>query len=262
MSTKKPTEEAYAELQQAYDFYNDRLFGGQLRPCMITLQREKRTMGYFSRDRFVRRDGTRADEIALNPEYFATFPMIVIMQTLVHESAHGWQSHFGTPSRTGYHNQEWADKMCSIGLIPSDTGRPGGRKVGQKMDDYPEPGGKFELATKELFESGFAVSWLDRFPIAPAGIAALPALSASGYATAAVGSIEAESGEGVDDEDPPPIGAYGAAPAGAAAGSIFEVREGGKSNRVKYSCAGCFANVWGKPGLRIKCADCDQLFVG
>lgn len=261
MSEKRPTEEAYAELQYAYDFYNKRLFGGQLKPCMITFQREKRTMGYFSRDRFIKSDGTRvrADEIALNPEYFAVFPMIVIMQTLVHEATHAWQSHFGTPSRTGYHNAEWANKMCSIGLIPSDTGQPGGRKVGQKMDDYPEPGGLFETVTKELFESGFAISWLDRHPVSavqPASQASMQitALSVNGAVAGSLTNRDEE--EPAEEEAQPSMGQYGAAPA-----LDFEVREAGRSNRAKYSCSGCFTNVWGKPGLRIKCADCDELFI-
>ena len=30
---------------------------------------------------------------------------------------HQWQQHFGKPSRNGYHNKQWADKMESVGLI-------------------------------------------------------------------------------------------------------------------------------------------------
>lgn len=46
MST--PTTTAYSELQQAFDHFNMELFEGLLPPCLITLQRKKRTMGYFS----------------------------------------------------------------------------------------------------------------------------------------------------------------------------------------------------------------------
>lgn len=38
-----PTAQAYAELQAAFDHYNRELFGGELPPCLITMQREKRT---------------------------------------------------------------------------------------------------------------------------------------------------------------------------------------------------------------------------
>jgi len=43
-----PTEEAYTELQKAYDFFNHALFGNKLPPCLITLQRKARTYGYFA----------------------------------------------------------------------------------------------------------------------------------------------------------------------------------------------------------------------
>ena len=44
----RATERAYNELQQAFDFYNQRLFNGELPDCLITFQRGKNTMGYFS----------------------------------------------------------------------------------------------------------------------------------------------------------------------------------------------------------------------
>ena len=104
MPDVKPTEEAYAELQHAYDFYNSGLFGGRLPSCLITFQRQKRTFGYYSKDRFGTRDGRKTDEIAMNPEYFAVVPMVEVLQTLVHEMTHLWQEHFGKPSRACYHN--------------------------------------------------------------------------------------------------------------------------------------------------------------
>ncbi len=48
-------------------------------------------------------------------------------------------------------------------LMPSSTGRPGGAKVGQKINDYPIPGGRFQRVTLELFQGQFALSWFDRF---------------------------------------------------------------------------------------------------
>ena len=69
MSVNKntPTRQTYDELQQAYDFFNERLFSGRLPPCLITLQREKHTYGYFSSKRFVgRAAGDTTDELAMN----------------------------------------------------------------------------------------------------------------------------------------------------------------------------------------------------
>ncbi len=34
---RTPTEEAYTELQHAYDFFNMHLFDGLLPPCMMTI---------------------------------------------------------------------------------------------------------------------------------------------------------------------------------------------------------------------------------
>lgn len=38
----RATERAYSELQQAFDFYNQRLFDGELPDCLITFQRGKK----------------------------------------------------------------------------------------------------------------------------------------------------------------------------------------------------------------------------
>ncbi len=92
-------------------------------------------MGYFSYRRFVAADGSgrMIDEIALNPEYFPVYPLIEVMQTLVHEQCHMWQYHYGNPSRKTYHNAQWAAKMESIGLMPSSTGRLVVRKSARRL---------------------------------------------------------------------------------------------------------------------------------
>jgi len=90
------------------------------------------------------------DEIALNPEYFFERREGEILQTLVHEMVYLWQEHFGKPGRRGYDNPEWARKMEGIGLMPSSTGKPGGKKSGGKVGDYVIAGGCFEKITAEV----------------------------------------------------------------------------------------------------------------
>jgi hypothetical protein len=68
--------------------------------------------------------------------------------------AHQWQQQHGKPSRTSYHNKEWAKKMREVGLVPSDTGAPGGKEVGQKVSHYIEAGGPFAVACADLLNSG------------------------------------------------------------------------------------------------------------
>ena len=133
-------------------------------PCLITLQRHSRYYGYFSPQRFKHRDEDKiTDEIAINPDHINKVDITEVLATLVHEMVHLQQSHFGSPSRTGYHNKEWARMMESIGLIPSDTVTPGGNKTGQAMSHYIEPNGLFDRSCRQLLKQGVKLSWGDRF---------------------------------------------------------------------------------------------------
>jgi hypothetical protein len=142
----------YIGLQLAYDLFNRFLFGGKLPPCLITFQRKRGAYGYFSGDRFVnvRDAGDVTDEIALNPIYFAKQSPIDVLATLVHEQAHLWQHHFGKPSRGRYHNRQWARMMIEIGLVPSDTGKPGGKQTGERVSHFIREGGPFDRACREF----------------------------------------------------------------------------------------------------------------
>ena len=160
----KPTEQTYNELQTAYDYFNKTLFADQLPPCLITMQRKNRTRGYFSGNRWnsSQDESQLTDEIALNPAHFANRTTDEVLSTLVHEMVHLWQHHFGTPSRTGYHNKEWAKKMTDVGLIPSNTGQEGGKQTGQQMTHYIAPAGAYANASAKLLQKGFVIPWLDR----------------------------------------------------------------------------------------------------
>ena len=85
------------------------------------------------------------DEIALNPAHFASRPTAGTLSTLAHEMAHLWQHHFGTPSRTGYHNKEWAAKMREIGLIPIRY-RPA-RRQGNRPEGHPLPSSRADASS-------------------------------------------------------------------------------------------------------------------
>jgi ribosomal protein S27AE len=149
--TTDPTAGTYCGLAEAYTFFNARLFSGRLSPCLITLQRRRKAYGYFADARFRARDGSQVtDEIALNPSYFAGCGVEETLSTLVHEMVHLEQAHFGGPSRSGYHNAEWARMMRAVGLIPSATGEPGGKETGQRVSHFIEPGGRFVRACSEL----------------------------------------------------------------------------------------------------------------
>jgi len=146
----KPTLRLYVPLQAAYDHFNAKLFDGTLPNCLITLRNTGKEFGYYAHERFGQEvnDG-HTDEIALNPVHFGRGAEEVL-STLAHEMAHLWQYHFGKPSRNGYHNKEWGDKMKEIGLHPSDTGAAGGKETGQRVSHYIIEGGAYQQAFKSL----------------------------------------------------------------------------------------------------------------
>ena len=194
-----PTDDQFGAYRAAYDYFNERLFDAKLPRCLLNFSRKsKRTRGFFAPNRWECGNG-RTHEISLNPDLLKREPRLV-MSTLVHEMDHLWQEEFGTPSRSGYHNRQWADKMEQIGLMPSDTGEIGGKRTGQRMTHYIIPGGPFEAA-------------FDAMP--PEYL--LPWTSGGSGRTAK-----------------PKVG----------------------SDKVRYSCPTCGANVWGKPGLRVDCGNC------
>ena len=115
------------------------------------MQRKNNTYGYFSGNKFSARDNkSTTDEISLNPRHFADRSVEEIFSTLVHEMVHLKQYHSGTQSRGGYHNADWAQSMREVGLIPSSTGRLGGKETGQKVSHFIEEGGRFAVACAEL----------------------------------------------------------------------------------------------------------------
>jgi len=161
-SAIKPTRETYDPLQLAYEALNRALFEGALPNCLITLQRHKKSYGYFCGDRFARTDGTLSDEIALNPSHFRDRPQQEVLATLAHEMVHLWQHHFGKPGRGRYHNLEWAEKMKAIGLQPTSTGKEGGAETGDVMDHMIVADGPFDRTARKLLARGLVVSWTEQ----------------------------------------------------------------------------------------------------
>jgi hypothetical protein len=54
--------------------------------------------------------------------------------------------------------------MLAIGLMPSDTGAPGGKQTGQQMSHYIIEGGPFDLAANALLAQGFHLNWQSADP--------------------------------------------------------------------------------------------------
>lgn len=145
-----PTAEQFAAYQALAQYFNERLFEGKLPPVLLNFgRRGRRTKGFFVPDRWQKGRAT-THEISLNPQHLAERPPVEIASTLVHELCHLWQQEWGTPSRAGYHNREWADRMERVGLRPTDTGQVGGKRTGQRMSHTLIPDGPFDRAFRAL----------------------------------------------------------------------------------------------------------------
>jgi ribosomal protein S27AE len=154
------TLKEYQGFQKAFDFFNRELFSGRLPQVLVTLQRHANTRGYFSPQRFKGRvEKQTVHELALNPDTFTGRTDEMILSTLVHEMCHVWQETYGDPSRRGYHNRQWAEKMQAVGLQPSSTGQPGGMETGQAMRHYIIPEGRYSNAYVKLAETGYQLHW-------------------------------------------------------------------------------------------------------
>ena len=263
----KPTPDQFQAFQQVYDYYNRILFKNELPDVILNFTRQNQTDGYFApvrwkaspsqtqfkagkrklsedenpseiyekRNADYPRQGEVRHEISIHPHCLCRGKNAFI-QTLVHEMCHLWQHEYGHPSRTTYHNQEWADKMESVGLIPSTTGAPGGARTGQRMNDYVQQGGKLEKAITAMP----ADLWLP-----------FDALEYSAFDVTALEEWLNQAEHITQTNDATEIA------------SIRKVLEGVreqkiKKRKMKYTCVSCNINIWGKPGLHVRCEDCDM----
>ncbi len=214
------TAETYADWYSAMDYFNDRLFGGELPDCIISFARHKNMLGYFCVDRFENQSGTVAHEIAMNPVYLRPCGEANALSTLVHELCHLWRHEFGPDNRgggkgaRGYHDLVWAGKMLEVGLLPTDTGLPDGKTTGYRVSHLVIEGGQFDLDCKELLASGFNLNWCDRL----------------------IPRSDDESDEDSETDATP--------------------KSKKKKDRVKFTCDECGLNAWAKPSANLVCGGC------
>ena len=115
--------------------------------------------------------------------------------------------------------------MESVGLIPSDTGKPEGKKTGQKMTHYIEEGGRYEKAFNRMPKKHLLTFTSLEGDIMKALIEGSP-------------SAKGESGSSSRKSKLRPP----------------------SRKKTKYTCPSCKSNVWGKPSLNIQCLDCGDIF--
>lgn len=229
---KNPTVEFYSLFQFIYEDLNKNLFNGKLPDCMFVITRKKGTFGYYIPQRWVNED-FKSDELAINPQYFARYPLIEMLQTIAHEMCHVWQYHLGKPTRTGYHNKEFASKMENIGLMASDTGLPGGKMTGQKMGDYPIKDGIFLKVVNELaYKTEMKNLWVDTYSLPYQKLEALQNI----FKDIDQILLRPNNAETIEVKSTP---------------------SNQRKAKIKYTCPNCRINLWGKGGLNVLCGKCD-----
>ena len=221
----------FKTLDDLFQFYNNRLFEGKLPECIVNMSRKGGSYGFFAADRW-KGDSMQKKiihEISINPD-FMDRPDKEWHSTLVHEMCHLWQHDFGNPSRNCYHNKQWASKMIQVGLMPTDTGEPGGKQTGQQMSHYVIEGGLFDKVFNALGADELENLRLKYRPL-PASFRMLPVpVPPPG---------KSEDTEKAEDKE-------------------GDWEKSGK--RKRYTC-GCGNHVWGKSGLWIRCEECNMLFL-
>ena len=155
-----PTTNQYANLQLAYAYFNEKLFLGQLSDCLLVFGRDqKNCYGYFHAEQWQDANGKKKIHmISLTPMHLSR-GLEATFATLVHEMCHLWQQDFGKPSKNGYHNKEWAEKMEEIGLIPTDNGKEDGKKTGPKVTHLIDAGGAFSRTFENMPEH-ISLPWI------------------------------------------------------------------------------------------------------
>ena len=143
------TVSQYQFLQDLYNYYNKALFQGKLPDCLINICRRKGGPGFFVSERWTGTRWERIHEINLTPRDLEQ-ESLIWHAVLVHNTVHLWQYIYGGPSRNGYHNTEFALKMEETGLITLETGKPDGKRTGQKVSQNINPAGAFIKAFNNL----------------------------------------------------------------------------------------------------------------
>ena len=226
------TRDQFSALEALFYYYNNELFDGQLGDCLLNLSRKNGASGYFSPNRWTDAGNTRRiHEISINPDTW-DIEDEELHRTIVHEMCHMWQQDHGEPSRRFYHNKDWGEKMISVGLMPSSTGRPGGKTTGQHMSDYTIESGAFKTAFDKIYLTERELT-LPYQPVKPKGY----------------GTIDYENHEHDMEAVEPTTDSKQDTEA-------TEVIRAAK--KYKYSCPTCEINVWGKHGLELTCKPCGQ----
>ena len=213
----------------AFDWFNEKLFDGQLPRPMLCLTRNANVIGgYFNKAKWHDEAGNSVHEIAINANMMEQGNIVELMHTLIHEMIHLKQEVVGKPSRHGYHNSEYADWAENMGLHCKDmkTGKRTGHMIATKIEDGGKAAKAIALLPDEHIFPWMAVSTGEDG-------------NESGGGGTGTGEGSGGGTRGGDGSEPPR-------------------RSGARS---KFTCAICGLNAWAKPGAKLVCGECDKALI-
>ena len=146
--------------------------------------------------------------------------------------------------------------MEAVGLVPSSTGEPGGKKSGQSVTHYIEKGGLFEQKTTLLIKKGFLLPFVERVK-----------QDVRSYTIEEMKTIEVPGKPGLYKTDEGSIIKGMAVKSGLNTDGteiikvVVDEPERIRHLKARYVCGCHRSSVYGKPGLDIKCNVCKKPFV-
>lgn len=146
--------------------------------------------------------------------------------------------------------------------MPSSTGQPGGKRVGQQMSDYPLPGGRFYQACVSFAAAGHQLPFVDAYYAKAVNNAQIRQISE----TLSLELNQAFSENSSTNE----LNEVASLIQQALATPFTELFDlsaneelnqaqqqmAAKKTKVCYQCPECGIKLWGKPNLSIICGEC------
>lgn len=113
---RNPNRILWESYQQAFNYFNERLFEGTLPQCILSFAATGKSLGFFRDKRWKVDEFQALPEISLNPVLLTRHDDL-IFQVLVKNMVQLWQQTFGTPpNKEFYYNIEFTEKMEDLGL--------------------------------------------------------------------------------------------------------------------------------------------------
>ena len=157
--------------------------------------------------------------------------------------------------------------MMDVGLMPSDTGEPGGAIVGRNMSDFIMKQGPFMQASNVLLQDDtFNLNWVDRLALPKLYepvIVDSPVLQPNALIEQCAHTSDMLNANVISLSDGLQNVSFSSEREDfTAMPDSFFIREVAKrQTRTKHICPGCNTKVYGKASLNIICGDCELPFM-